>query len=442
MKKMNNASFHRPLFRVSRQLLLSLFIFGALFQGCEDEPSLLGVDLIPDGDKNNIQFLFTNNVSSFSRQQERLPSPSPAFLTFGEFTDSLFGYSKASFNAQIFPTLRQVDFGEVPTADSMVFRFALSSTFGDTTNFPSIQVFELTDSIPGSLTSPDGYYDPSNPIFTGQPYYKVDSVTRTVGSQPQTVAVKTLNLNIGTDLATRFINADTTIYDSLAYFLDYFSGLHFEPVQQGNNQSLMVLNFEDNSTIIDMYYRNLSGDTLSFTFDFLQGGVRNQFFEHDYTNSPIANNLGDETNNDSLLYVQAMNGTEAVINLDNFEQWRDSVPIAINKAELTVYLEESLSNSVSKPGNMILLQKEEGVLVPLLDILSGQSIFGGVLDEETMSYTFNITRFVQSYIDGDSDITSLIMQPSANQTVPRRVVLKSEDTENKKIALKIMYTKL
>jgi hypothetical protein len=237
-------------------------------------------------------------------------------------------------------------------------------------------------------------------------------------------------------------------------FLEYFKGLYIE-TKKVTEQGGTILSLAAASTssfqgsALVLYYSNddvqsaAGGDTsLVMPYIITQFSSRVNQIEHDYTSAPFYDNLNSETNQDSLIYVQATGGLKSKIRIDDLTSWGDSVNTAINKAEL-IFQVDTVASQVHKyqPPSQLLFTvlDEDGVEFLPIDYVFSPSFYGGQLLSD-YTYHFNITQHVQQIIQGNSTNYGFFLTTSQKNNEAKRVVLKGS-TSSTGIKLVITYSK-
>jgi hypothetical protein len=165
--------------------------------------------------------------------------------------------------------------------------------------------------------------------------------------------------------------------------------------------------------------------------------------EHDYTAANPAlkiNNLNDSVNQDSVFYVQGLGGVRGMIRLNDLKSWADSMPIAINRAQLII---ERESHDAMPPDSLIstlTIYHKNDNKISLIDDYNLGSGVGGKYVRSKQHYSFNITLHLQKLINGDVEGDVLYLEPES-YLKPNTTVLRSGNHSGK-MKLIITYTKL
>jgi len=426
-----------------------ILIFIAL-AGCEEQSSI-GVEVLPDGDlisvRNSIQ-----NTMSYTHSEDSIRTDEASNNLLGSFTDSLFGNTTIDFAAQ-FRLYEFPDFGTNPEADSVKLYLYYRIVYGDTITRQKFNVYELASSLDidsrytqdvdlKSMASDDLIGE-----FEYRPKVRLDSATADTFYQ-------LINIPIDISLGEKLINADSSQMINNDVFLEFFKGLYIETEKQ-NSQGGAILSLETvqqgsfNGSALVLFYHNdsiksVAGGDSSLLMPYIISGysARVNHIEHDYTEAPFFANLNSETDQDSLIYVQATGGLKSRILIDNLSSWADSANTAINKAEL-IFQIDTIASQVHKfpPPSQMLFTVVDSVGKEFLpkDYVFSPSFYGGGLLKD-YTYHFNITQHLQEIIDGKTGNYGFYLTPAKKNNEANRVVLKGS-TSKTGIKLIITYSK-
>ena len=323
--------------------------------------------------------------------------------------------------------------------DSMMLSLRISKIVGDPEFNPTIRIFELSDtlsldSLYYSNESPDRYYDPA-----------IELASQEIDLNDTIISIKISNA----DLFKRLTDAPDTVFNDVVEFWDLFKGLYIttDDVEEGGN--ILYIETEHDDTGIDVYYRDDFEETKTLRLYMNPYTPRVNLYYNDFTDSRAISFMDSADQYDTLMFVSSMAGLDTKIYIEDFETWRnvDSMPVAINNAELYIPVADTLLTNESSdnyPSQLLLFAlNENGVFDYLHDsrIDATGNYFGGSYDVEEDAYIFNIGMHLQSYIEGDIDNLNLILVSLNNATTTERVILNSAYAKDRKMELKITYTK-
>ncbi len=416
--------------------LLIISIIGLIAFSCNDDASMIGLEIQPNSDKIAVSYDSIISISAYTLYDDSIIHQNPAYCLLGSYVDPIFGKTKAEFIFRMKPQY-SYEYSDSLTADSLVIYFKYQSYYGDTSTPQKIKIFELTNSV--NIDS--SYYSQ----LQMEDYYNKDSILVNTTITPRPYDSLPLSIKLPKELGQRFLN-DTSAFSKYATFTNFFKGFYVTTDQVDAGGAILSFNLSSTSSIIKLYYRSPS-DTASKSFDFIADYYnRYNLFNHDYSNSTI-NHIGDSTYTDSVIYIQPMNGLKGEIFIPDLSALINQ-DLIINKAELVIETEDSLitqSDIYKIPAGLTIKGiDDEGKTIPLPDYIKSSSTglyyTSQTYDYDTKSYNFIITHHFQDLISqGKNNCSFYISTPNSNYST-NRVVLKSTSQTNG-IKLLIIYTK-
>ncbi|MCF8378487.1 MAG: DUF4270 domain-containing protein [Bacteroidales bacterium] len=425
---------------VASKYIFAFFISGLVFfNSCNEDPGFLGRDLLPPTDdlftRFNDKTILTNIVS----EAKPVATSANSTMLLGSKADSIFGRSKADFMTRFY--IYPVTMGSERIIDSMVLSLKLTRIMGDVDYKPRIKIFELRDtlaynSVFYSDTAADGFYNPAITLFDEE----VDPLDTLINFKLSNA-----------DLFDRLTNAPDSVFSDALEFGDLFRGLYITSEDVTEGGSILYLNLVDADTGIKMYYKHEDDTTDKKVLNMFMNiyTPKVNMYSHDFTNSRATTFKDLPDQHDTLMFISSMAGLDTKINIEDFETWRniDTLPVAINKAELVIPVADTLLTGESNdnyPSRLLLFSYDEDNVFDYLHdyrIDASGSYFGGYYDIENNNYVFNIGMHLQSYINGDIDNLNLILVSVSNSGAAERVILNSAYASDRKMELKITYTK-
>ncbi len=434
-----------------------------IFYSC-NEPNDLGMDLLPSNDLVRINSLVeTESISSYTFREYPIRTDEPSKSLLGVFNDPLFGKTEINFASQ-FRLQYQPDFGTNAVVDSVRLFLYYRFLYGDTTTMQRIKIYELDESLIIDTTSASGgsydypYYQDvdlksmASPIQIGEleftPQVAQDSASGDTLYQ-------LLKVPLDISLGEKLVNADSSQTKNNDVFLEYFKGLYIE-AEKDDPEGGTVLYLEASSrssfqgSALLVYYNNDENiaeeepDTLYNAYVITNLCARVNSISHDYSGTPFETNLNNDTGPaDSLIYVQATGGLKSKVLIDNLSLWRDSANTAINKAVL-VFQVDTIASEIDKfpPPSQLLFTyiNEDGDEYLPVDYAFSHIFYGGVLNTNNYTYSFNITQHLQRIIDGETENLGFFLTTAYKNSEAKRVVLKGSSSKTG-IRLIITYSK-
>jgi len=435
--------------------IVALIVLLAAFYGCE-EYSSIGIEVLPTGDLLSVKnTLIKDDISSFTHTEDSIRTDEASQSLLGCFNDSLFGMTTIDFATQ-FRLTGFPDFGKYnPQPDSIKLYLYYRVIYGDTITKQRLKVYELESSI-----DPDLEYKQDVDLkglasyeLLGQieftPKVKIDSASKDTFYQ-------LINVPLDFSLAEKLFYADSVDVINNDVFLEYFKGLYIES-EKISNRGGAILTLETlgsgsfSGSGVVLFYHNDSlksmvdvnkDSVLLMPYEVSKFSARINHIDHDYSNAPFYPNLNSETNQDSLIYVQANGGLKSKIFIDNLTSWKDSANTATNKAEL-IFQIDTLASQIHRfppPAQLLftVIDSTGKELLPI-DYVFSPTFYGGGLRED-YSYHFNITQQMQKIIEGESKNFGFYLTPAYKNNQANRVVLKGSTSETG-IRLSVTYSK-
>ncbi len=422
------------------------------FISCEEQSSI-GVEVLPAGDLITIRSS-VQDINSFTHSEDSIRTDEASSSLLGSFTDSLFGNTTIDFAAQ-FRLYEFPEFGTNAEADSVKLYLYYRIVYGDTITKQKFRVYELESSLDvdsrytqdidlKSMASSDAIGE-----LEYRPRVKLDSTSKDTFYQ-------LINIPIDVSLGEKLINADSMQMINNDVFLEYFKGLYIETEKQ-TSKGGAILSLEAvqqgsfNGSALVLFYHNDSvkskldatkDSALLMPYIISSYSARVNHMEHDYSGTPFFGNLNSETNQDSLIFVQATGGLKSRIIIDNLSSWADSTNTAINKAEL-IFQIDTIATQIHKfpPPSQMLFTVVDSVGKEFLpkDYVFSPTFYGGSLQKD-YTYHFNITQHLQEIIDGNTGNYGFYLTPARKNDQANRVILKGS-TSKTGIKLIISYSK-
>lgn len=438
------------------------------FQGC-NETNELGKELLPTTDILNVKnSLLKDKISTFTHKDGPIRTDEGERSLLGSFNDSIFGNTTADFAAQFRISSFPKFLGTNRVVDSISLYVYYRAIYGDTVTKQRLKVYELKDQLIADTTSSKGgsndypYYQDVNlksMAFTkllGQrefiPKVAIDSVYKDTVYQA-------LKIPLDLSLGTKLLNANASEMVNNDVFLQFFKGLYIESEKiSGKGGSIISLDAPSSNNyqaVLVLFYSNDSikaiADTtkksIAVPYEITSNSARVNRITHDYSGTTFYSKLNTVLNPDSLIYIQTTGGLKSKIFIPELTGWKDSVNIAINKAEL-VFQIDTVASVVKKyqpPTQLLFLYLDETnqQLLPV-DYSFSPSFYGGFLNKTNWTYTFNITQHMQKIASKDENVRKpnlgFELTTFNKNSEASRVVLKGSKSKTG-VKLVITYTK-
>ena len=424
-----NRLFNLPVSYIT--FSISVLFLGGLFllSSCNENGTLIGENLQPPNDKFSVNYYDEFPVEVYTGSLDSLRSDETPLAVAGELIDPVFGTTCSDFISQV-RLSEELVFSDDPVIDSLIVFLEVFDSYGDTNSIMEISVHELKK---------DVYLDSAYYSNLDQEDLFYEDV---VGSANYDTYDTIIKIYMNKTFAERII-ADTSILISQDDFIQEVKGLYFTSDRQSGNGVLTNFNLLSFASEMVLFYHYPSSDTLYYNFSLSQSSARINMFSHYFNTADPAYGITHLNDNieDSVSYVQGLAGAFTRFSFPTLENWRDSLPIAINKAELVVNLstDDPYSSEFTPPDYLdIKIRDDDGNFNTVNDLVLGREYFGGNLTEGI--YAFNISDFVHKYLVEYYNEPTLYIFVNADYYRANRAVLNGFNHSGK-VEMKMTYTR-
>lgn len=401
-----------------------------LFFSCSDS-NVVGLEIQPNSDIieifngeviNEIDSLNPPlySLSLSTHSEDSLRTDETTSLLLGSINDPIFGLNEGSFLTQISLSENNVDLGENPVVDSVVFSYSYSGYYGDLTSPTSIAV-KYVDL---NIYKDSVYY--SNHQFSGA-FASTEDLLLDFTISSDTSISPILKMTLDNSIGQQILDlGNSTLVDNET-FQENFGCFSFNEYSSIAN-SIIYLNPSGSNSNFTIYYHNSISDTLSLSFALDGDAARINLFN----DKPLSNlNINSEYS-----YVQSMSGFRTNIEIENLDNLRlDLAGKSINHASLNFNVTDFDTYS---PHDKLFLVREnsEGSNVFLTDFtIEGDSHFKGELNGD--SYDFNISRYFHKLLNDTSYSNKLILISSGGAINAHRTIIL-----NNSVKMQLIYSEL
>ena len=301
-------------------LFFSFVVF--LVTSCEDEPQILGLNLIPDSDKVTAQYVDTFTVFAQTEKISDVYSGYNQIVPLGNIHDPIFGFTKANLLTEFYPYGIDSLLSDAPTYDSvkLVLRpYTYYKYHGDSVANMTLNVYEYQDALPeDSLLYSDLDIDRGALVKIGETQYN-----------PNQEEIKIfLDDEFGNRLLSPGEYTFQEVIDSFELFNNVFHGLYLETENLSSKGAVNYFQLSSVQTAFISLHYHYEGDTSDVNvteFYTFHSGVSTLYknvslFEHDYANADFDPYLGSQ---DSVIYLQSLAGTKGVLQIPGLNNLRD-----------------------------------------------------------------------------------------------------------------------
>lgn len=422
---------HRAPFRGMRTTTATLFsLLLAALSSCSQDPDKIGIGLLPDDDFIEIGSTDTVGIRAYTMYNDLTLTTDYTRMIAGSVYDDYFGSTYCDLVTQLrLMTKWPAREFEI---DSVLLTFVPSRVSGnDSTAIHFIRLCETGTLITDSTDFYSGQ-DPDTIMYLGE--YRLPDLE--AGSP----AVVKLHNWVGEHLLR-----DTTKLSSGARFYEeYFRGLYFA-IKSVTEPIIVEMNASELSSIdplgITIFYRS---DTLKYNYSFVATprAVNYNRFTHDRSTADPALQIThvNDMVTDTAVFMQNYMGLYVKLDLPSLEAYKNVSNLAVNKARIIapVHLDDEYFPEKELPSQIyVRYRNSEGRELPIPDLVHDISFMDGKYYSDKDSYIFNITSFVQAYLNGEIDEPSVELYLPINAV--KNVIFKA-NTNEPAFKLEFAYT--
>lgn len=435
--------------------LSAFFLIAFFVSSCSNPAGWIGVAIQPEDSKLNLRYTDTAEIIAYSNLEDSIRTDFLSRNTIGSVYDPVFGITTAGVYVQFVPESAKQDFGSNRQLDSLVLQFKNAGYYGDTTTELTFHTYEMEEQYFFDST----YY--SNSKFAISPtdysnysFYPTPNDSSVVDGDTITPVLR-IPLNNNSALGQYLLDATVEEMEDIDSFLEYFYGLFIvaEPESVPQSGSLLFYDILSSLSKMTLYYRNTGEDgqedTLRFSYlvPSFAGRVNRYSHHYDLADPAFQDQVlppADTTLGQNTLYIQGFAGVRIFINIPNMKNWNDHGKVAINEAKLVIPGKEN-DPLWGAPRQLMLYElDEEGNYQILKDAGEGEIYFGGAY--RSNSYTFRITRYLQSLIDDSTKVNyGLVLFNRDPWINPQRFIIEGTEPtidSSARVRLQILYTLL
>ena len=379
--------------------ILPLFILLSLiFSSCSDDPVNIGIDLLPGDDFIAIHSTDTISVRAYTMYDEFSLSSDSTRMIAGDIYDEYFGTTHCDFVTQLrlMSPWPHFDFA----IDSVLLYFTPNEVSGDTAATHYIRLYETGT----ELTDTTDFYsaqDPDTITFLGE--YLM----------PVLVADSSYTLKLDNYVGEYLLRDTTQFLPASNFYKSFFKGLYFG-IRSESNPVLMTMYSASEGFAIIIYYHDENDESYGYSFVATERAVNYNRFTHDQSTADPEKRI-QHINDfvlDTAVFLQSYHGVYTRLDLPSLESFRDLDRFAVSKARIyaPVHLDGDTYNESDMPDRIYLRYRDSDgkeVLVP--DLVHDLNFMDGTYYSADDRYVFNITSFVQNYLEGKIDTPSVEM---------------------------------
>jgi hypothetical protein len=437
-----------------RQTFIAL-IAACAFYACTTEPDLLGLNLIPDGDKLNALFTDTTTLRAFNTPIDTLrTSVLPGYtggntttILYGAMYDSAFGKVEANFATQLWLSALNPTFNANTYTDSVILQLPYSGLFGDSLSAQTINVYELGEKLRGDTSYYSNHYITPNPASllatkTFVPKVKDTVLVKGVKFPPM------LRIKLNNAFGNKIINGGANLATQEA-FRAYIKGLYVTaaPKDFVNQGNIVTFDLTGPNAGIQVYYRSSANDSGALSV-YVNAASSQRFNTFNFHNYQYADPLfkAQFLNKDTLkgrqkLFLSGMSPSDIKITFPYILKYKEKQRAGFNQAFLVI--DAPYATKTHYPPNVLALYKvyKDGKRYSVEDQASGASpAISGTFDTITKQYRFAITQYLQNILRTGRQDYYLMLSTGAPGRIAADLVIPGTMAGKKRLRLELIYT--
>jgi hypothetical protein len=435
-------------FHNTKNLAILLFVGASILTSCQDKDMESELKLDNSSNKTAVSTDTSMNINTYTYQQADSIYLNPESLLLGYNVDDKFGEFQNNFMTEVTIASFDVSFGANPVVDSLILYLDYTYCYGDMSQTQTITVYELNKNLPLNDTDNSIHGKPMDESVISK-YYDNSNPVTTFSFTPNPNDTVPIRVALPPNFYSRFL--DSANYASLDSFqTNIFRGFYFvaEPISSGG--AISYFNVSD-STNMQLFYHN-DKDTLIYKYVIDAYTYRCNIFKRKI--NPQINVLPIDAEADTNLiqesfYIKFNNALEGRVEITDLQNWADSGFFTLNKANLSVYVEQPQTATDSIyyyiPPLSVYQLNEDKKLTYLADYITDNKYLEVNFDTlpNGHGYNINLKQTLYYAIQNDYDKLTLILKPNkeTNRSHANRIILNGLKSTKQPI-LRLTYTKL
>ncbi|NNF01940.1 MAG: DUF4270 family protein [Bacteroidia bacterium] len=403
-----------------------------------NKPDNIGLNILPKSDLIDVFVIDSLTLVPYTVEVDSLIGSNTTVSMLGSYGDPVFGSVLAQHYAQFRLSKPNVDFSGVINIDSVILAVEIFDFYGNQNSMQTVNVYEMSQ----SMKIDSLYYTNQNftaPTLRGRETIKInpdDSVL-----YDSTLIAPHIRVKLHNSFGDYLVGLPSEAYESSDNFVEHMKGLFItvDRIKNFNEGGLVMLDYNSGVSRLRIHYN----DSMIFDFNVTSSSARHTSFEHNYSlSTPVGMQLANPSLGKERVYVHSTAGLKTRINIPYLSLLRKLGPVAINKAEIVLPIEQN-SDAVYRPHERLALVASDsnGVDVTIPDILEASSYYGGEYDEIEKEFRFNIARHIQQVVRGTREDHGLVLVASGGVVNGYRTILKGENpTMGSGMKLNIIYS--
>ena len=424
--------------------LLIIILSRVMVYSCT-KPEDIGQEIVAQpGEHVLLNFTDTITVTTHSYIVDSIPTRNVSPQLLGSIYDDIFGTTAAGIYTQTRLSNNDLDFGNNPVCDSIIFGLDYVGFYGDTTSIQHIKIYQIDE----DMYVDSGYYSNRSlsliqpPIFDEDLVFRLKDSVQLAGGKVKPHLRMRLDNSFGDMIISK---SGQTELSNNEEFLKFIKGFYIIADEMLSDGGMASVNLNSNFSKITLYYHNDEDTTYEY-FVINENCARYSYFDHfNYTNSdPDFYNqvvLKDSTMDNQIFYIQPTAGVRTEINFPYITELNKEHPAAIQKAEIIFNISDlSDTASYSVPLSVSIVGiNEDGNNMFITDSYEGSTYYGGKYDPINNQYIFNITRTIQEMLLGSSYWHGYRIIINGEAVVGNRAIFNGNNTSTNNTRLRVYF---
>lgn len=391
----------RPFTKIIIPLLLT-----ALLVDCKKDHRVLGVDVQPAEDALDADYAEAIPVTAHTIKYDSVISfygdkhtymGSERYKYIGSNEDPHFGRTDIGLYLNANMSLTNLDFGTTATltAAEIVLAVNIPESAGDVNASLTYSVFPLDQSLSTSTI----YYTSNNRLHHPTPLPTFSTITYTVMNDKQVIRIP-----VDASYADALLHDTPNLVNNETFQAKY-KGFYIAAAHGSTNEGVIYkADLEDEISGFYLHYKTPT-DTTEFKFIF-SGSKAVKYTTVTYSPAqPLINQFQDTALGAQNLFLKGMGLTKLKIQIPFLKNYSDSFIVAVNRAELILYTDPSVTSSenYNPPPKLTLLAMDSlGRELFIKDLANATDLarFDGNYDADNKRYVFNMAREAQLIFRG------------------------------------------
>lgn len=397
-----------------------------LFFNCERNADEFGNDVLSNRDSIPVYTDTLLNYQTFLEREPKFTTNGANKLIMGNITNEYFGQTKSYALGQFFINTR-VDSGKTIPSENINAEIIISpDEYYGTFNEMAFSLYEVNTDLDlsenhYSNADPEDYYSASESEISDSISFQGDSI---------------IKIKLTPEFTQKLNKRSFQTVDDTLLFTEAIKGILFSLDNNAGGKGLLSTSIEN--CTMHLYYTEET-DSTSVTDTINYGinkdfGIRFNMFDHDYaqaTNTPNVQTALESEGEDSLLFIQNLQGTRAKVTFSNIDSLKKIYKDKLFANASLVFDVKDKYNQLTDTtmSNMeAYIYEEDSTYRKLNSYL--QSIINYQLqsyeayyDDKNNEMVFNLTAYIQSLVNNRTQNNTIYLHTPDRASGLRQIVL-------------------